>query len=884
MGQKSKENVKVFPMAYKPMGNLKTKIYYVGFPENWKKELIEIEKEVKGSKWTEKANLPTYALKKSIEATLDNVATVGVLNQYSDDKKWLISCDTVDLGVLTEYIKIWLWSYYINNSKISENIKDKIENFMNKINKKDLEGLCGEEEVLLFDEQGKVIENYTYTLFCLLIINKLIGKHININGKKIKLNYAGKNELISDIQEENLANFSYGIKFSLQTLPSAEEPLLLCECVRHRYILGNGEKINELGEKIQKSVFLKNDVTAHIWLENDRIYKILMEYINYNRKCIWKTLEQKHYNIVSSVPLPDAEELINNIEKYLHGTDRKISCSYKNGMYKNGFKENKSGVGVSIKEKAKIYKDIKEHLEGVVTPLEQLEKVGRTSGTTKNLETDELKFNKEFSFEEQLFLRKRLKTCLDNDNCTEKKGFKVEVYYKNDDLECAEKIFDKLKNIFGEDKELNKELNVILEMKPLNKLGDPLDVKKCDENGKRLKYIDKTEGIYKRIQEIKTQINLDENYITGAIILLPDADEFDEDDPKVAIRTGFSLREILTQFIVPWNDEIENLRKKDKKDNNEEEKQKIYSAIADLLRSFGYLRELEVEKLKKNSLSKTTIGTIYLYTQVNGFYKKARFVPVYLETNFINGTVTVDCPVLSKRNLSYRQVAFEFTKISMNPKFEKISIDRTRGFLKQKLEELKRKHSEKEPLLILIEADGNTRGLWKGITNQSIYNYELEEKYIPKEINVSTKIDSNEENIKDNITLIGTGIRIVRIRKNSEVPDYFTVEKEDKKGKYVNASGIFKYKGTYWDIVSRPKNKDYMRSYEETSLSHITHDFKQRNIVEFFPLQLQKGDNADKWIKFANSLRNDFIQYNDTAILPLPLHLAKKLESYFVKK
>ena len=51
-------------------------------------------------------------------------------------------------------------------------------------------------------------------------------------------------------------------------------------------------------------------------------------------------------------------------------------------------------------------------------------------------------------------------------------------------------------------------------------------------------------------------------------------------------------------------------------------------------------------------------------------------------------------------------------------------------------------------------------------------------------------------------------------------------------------------------------------------------------MIELYPLQLQPGDKVENWIFYANALRHIPIQYSQSTVLPLPLHLAKALEEY----
>ena len=53
-------------------------------------------------------------------------------------------------------------------------------------------------------------------------------------------------------------------------------------------------------------------------------------------------------------------------------------------------------------------------------------------------------------------------------------------------------------------------------------------------------------------------------------------------------------------------------------------------------------------------------------------------------------------------------------------------------------------------------------------------------------------------------------------------------------------------------------------------------------MIEIYPLQLQMDDDSWEWVRFVDALRQIPIQYNQTTILPLPLHLAKNLTEYLM--
>ena len=75
----------------------------------------------------------------------------------------------------------------------------------------------------------------------------------------------------------------------------------------------------------------------------------------------------------------------------------------------------------------------------------------------------------------------------------------------------------------------------------------------------------------------------------------------------------------------------------------------------------------------------------------------------------------------------------------------------------------------------------------------------------------------------------------------------------------------------------------YTQSLKESKINYPTHPFAEKDMIELYPLQLQPEDDAASWIFYTNALRDLPIQYNQSTVLPLPLHLAKGLEEYLFK-
>lgn len=169
----------------------------------------------------------------------------------------------------------------------------------------------------------------------------------------------------------------------------------------------------------------------------------------------------------------------------------------------------------------------------------------------------------------------------------------------------------------------------------------------------------------------------------------------------------------------------------------------------------------------EESLVHTPIIGMHVMTQIKTIYGKARFLPLCVELDYISGKVYVECDAFDQTRVPYREAAFELAKSSLDKDFEKKCEAATRGMFKQKMIMWKNVYKNKN-LLVLIEANGNTRAICNGITDGQIQKYLYLEQYCPKEIEVGTKESSYKLNIND------TGVRFIRIRRNGEVPDYYT--------------------------------------------------------------------------------------------------------------
>lgn len=822
----------IYPMAFVPNPNTECRLYYVGFPKKWKDRLVKAEK-LSNPKWSGVYALPTYALGKSLAAWMDGIVELTPLRMDSNDEIWAISCEQeIDTEQLLDHIKIWIQTQYRSNRKY-QRAETEIQELLQEMSAVELKNLAGSKTVRLFDEDGIPTENYSYKAFSLMVTNTLTGKEIQIDGHPVKLNYAGKDHLISDIQGEAERSYSYGITFSLQTVPPERKSLLLCDCCIHRWIPGRWS---------EKPPYLKGEnVQAHIWMKNDRIYKIpIFQKYNTEEGYFWKEPEKTYYNLYQFRSLPAAKDVIGSMDDWLFG-EQPITCLYKNGMDGCGFKKNVIGTGVSVSEKKDIYDGVYSYIMDMVQKVQGVSRVRRTRNAAQKLKLDTINFNRALTEDQRLFLARRMKACTESGHIT------FEVYAAENHMNCAEKIMEKLEQVF----QTNADMAFSIKLCSFGSMGDALESSE-------------PVAALKRIHEIEQKL-VPAAGLTACIVVLPGKDDFTEGDPKKAIRCGMALRNRLTQFITPWKEDAEDSAA----DN------KIISAMEDLCRQLGYIRGLE-EAVAENEqfLVHTPVIGTHIMTQIRTLYGKARFLPLYVEMDYVSGKVFVECDAFEQTRVPYREAAFELARLSLDRNFEKKCENAARRTWKQKMIMWKNLYRDRN-LLVLIEANGNTRPVCNGITDGQIQKYTYLESYRPEELDIGAKDSRYLLNLND------SGVRLIRIRRNGEVPDYYT-ELSKKEG-YSAASGVFRYGKDYWAIAGRPKDKSYERSYKRTTYDMPKQKFSERDMIEIYPIQLQKEDNPDEWVIYTNSLRTGAIQYDEATSLPIPLHMAAKLQEYLLE-
>lgn len=817
----------IFPMAYRIKPNQVRKIFYLGFPSSWKEELIKITK-ANNPKFKSEYGLPTHALQKLVDSWMEGIVSMSPLKEYSDDSQWLASTMPFDekrINILFEIIRVWIAATYISAYKVNPFAIPMAKGLCSEMKADEFYPLCTEKDVLLSTVDGRVSEE-AYQAIPLIVVNNLVGQDIEINGNQIHLSYTARNELVSNpiTEPKSGHKYSFVFKFSVQTTPPQRKTLLLCDISMRRWIYGRKNRT--------KLPFLKNAIIGHIRVSDEKICQIPIQY-NYETKSLdWKYQDRECYNLYGYQSLPAVDDLWDIVEC----GNNNYMLPYTNGM--EGFIKSSIGTGVPVKDKAEAYEEIFALLGDIVDKPYVPDRISTRQKLHCYKSPNEYETREDF--------RKWVVSC------TESSKIRFELYgvLSNPSHQALlTAISNKIMCDFGEETS-NSCLSVDIVQKEIGDIANP--VNKYDK--------------VLRCDEIKEGLGETDD-VVACICIIPgaDADEYKDDrDPKLVIRNAFARSGRLVQFVVASVEE-------DSPNN-----QKVAHAVYDLYRQLGITTLMNPEQLKSYKLKDVTCVGMHVCTQIHNIRKKARFMPLYVSHDLSTGRTRVQCAAFEENNVSYRKACLEMAKLFWNEDFEQLCVNASFSPAKQKLIEMKKRFdSESQGAVLLIHSDGNTRPLWGGISDKSISGYSGANDYMPDQI------DAGSNKTSYPISLLGTGIRIFRVRNNAEVPDYYTSEREDEN--YSSASGIFKYGNVFWAISQKPNAPKYNRSLKESRFNYPFADYAEKDMIEIYPLQLQLEDDPSVWTKYIMDLCSLSIQYDQSTILPLPLHLAAALEEYLLE-
>lgn len=823
-------NNPIYPVAYKIVHNKKQKLYYLGFPAEWKKELLLIAQK-NNPRFKIEYGLPTNTLKKMIDSWMDGIVSLRPLNAYSDDNRWLSACIPFTekrISVLFGIIKAWVAGTYISDTRAPFPVREAAKKFNTNISVMDISAMCSEDDVLLSGDDGTVNDD-AYQAVPLIVVNKLIGKELEINGVKLHLCYAAKNELITIPIEDPQSHhrYSYVFNFSVQTTPPERHALLLCDMSIRRWAYGRVNK--------DKEIYSENAINVHTNVGNDKFCQVPIWYSKHTKGFVWKEQDKKCYDLWGYEPLVDIADLWEKVEK----GEEQYLIPYKSGM--PSITKSKIGVGVPVKDKAELYLQILGYLDGIVERAE-----AASSGKRVKSTIPQFKNPQEYVCCEDF--RKWVSICAETSKIT------FEIYGLSQNSNQA--------NLMGQlEKKIYTDFGT-------NQNGSVLEIQvvHCEAGDMQNKLSDDSKsGKIDRCDELVDVLG-NADGVVACLFVIPGAESYiNGGDPKQVIRNAFARTGRVVQFVVPEDNGVEVSGKK------------VDNAVYDLYRQIGITFLIDTVKAQHSRLADARCIGMHVHTQVHGIQNKGRFLPVFVDVDLLSGRTRVQCTAFDNYSVSYREACIEMAKLFWKEDLERRCVDACRTPVKQKLIELRNKYSSPESKVVFMaNADGNSRPLWGGMSDKAIGNYATNEEYIPEQIDVGV------QKAPYYFSLTNSGVRIVRIRCNAEVPDYYTSLRVDEENsdKFSSATGVFLYEKTFWSISPKPNDPRFNKSFLESRIDHPTSDYAEKDMIELYPLQLQAGDNSWEWVRFVNALRQLPVQYNQATVLPLPLHLAKNLAEY----
>ncbi len=323
-------------------------------------------------------------------------------------------------------------------------------------------------------------------------------------------------------------------------------------------------------------------------------------------------------------------------------------------------------------------------------------------------------------------------------------------------------------------------------------------------------------------------------------------------DPKDAIRWGLAKADRVSQFITPDGSK-DQLGEEEEKDSSEH---KIVSSIADVLRQWGLLPGSPLESLPKSTRIPSNL-------QILGFWivnlerrdGDRSVLPVAVKIDEF-GKVLVKIHEDADW-MSYPEMLTMLARSQMD-------LGRRRESLRQFLRSALAECSRAGPTLLLCQSQ-NVRRIWEWTSDKNI---------LKDRLSWGKSLSLGEFD----------GLRVVRVRDDggaSETPPWFA-QKED--GSVGIASGIFRGTDdrTVFSLQAKPLSMYAPGGESKTLRPNRQHSMPA--IKELFLAVLQPDDRVEEWAALVHRLRKMAFHHDEAFDLPLPLHLASKIEEYMGRR
>lgn len=880
---KNTENY-IIPLALVLDKHIEKEIHFLRLPSNLKEKLTRLEELSRdgqggrGKFIREKHNLPLNSLKKLFTSYLSGVTDMKAVGYNTDDRRWLISVETINLEMVIKILKVWIDAFYIAETELDkkrkndDKVKQYAERVINELNVESLTGCEYVETIVLFDN-GEVVDKDAYSLLPLIAVNEIVGTDVMVDGEKAKWMYSKKNEIVTDplaykdAKEEDYV--SMAASFSVQTIPPFNKPYFNVKISSRRWVSKN---------ESEKVPFYADEKTVYIRINDIKLQAIYAKYDFKTKEFEWAYADKNSfcgmYGIENVVRFND---IICNPPQYMNGVEQNdYYVVFEYGMKDEKKQMHNQDAGISPMDRREIF----ENIEKKLTMYSSGSKIA--THEVGNDTITQMFFENDFSLKDDLKLK--FKEIVEG-ICGNKK-IVIEVCFSAGQEILRNALIEKLNEHFADTK---------VEVRPvfIDTLTECLP---CSDEKKA----GNQEGYNTRIHEIKEMMGMAKE-LTMSIVIIHGPEYYklsgkvdSKVDPKNALRVGFANTGRLTQFVIAekyLEKEKERLKNietgKAIKKNGEINKANavntsVKNTLLDVYRQMG-IHNCLVESLKKTTLHNKVAVGIYVvnYKNLLNDVAVAPF-PMIVSSDMMKHRIMVETElnILSKFSnkkeaverisCEYMEFPIKFRELLVKIGSSKRIIPSER-FLSDWFDDL----NDNLQYEIMMVADGTSRKVVEGITNKEIREaFDEQSGYVTK-IGIDGKLGF-EINLADY-----DNIDLFRIRVNDEVPDYIP-NVNDTEEKFEESSGIYKYDTVYYSKDARTQ-AEYKNTKQNATKLEDNRAFTHRNIIEIYPMYISDRAKELDCVRDIHNLRSASIQYEaGKTILPMPLHLAKLLEEYFI--
>lgn len=862
------------PLAFRPASPdaIPTRPFYkLSFPHRWHKELSELWKSPEANQDWEVGNLPMGSLNCALRAVVPDLIYVQYPKK-DNNFSWLYSSHPIDTGHLLSIVQAWV---EVSLKDIPEGERYKVvQNFKsNDLHWQHCEwsGNWGHCPNGTAKPVGEFFTVLPYYLAAQLTNQPFEIGEDKLYFKRYPLSVGSSGaELMSwpprwYENEEGSGYYALYINLTMQTVAFHPDPLLYIHAGTRRFV---GPEVT-FTKNIKSAIiytqvpWLKGLVYENSFQLADVVTrKVVTEEKKEDEKDTFELRwDDDLVEIIGKInignPLPSARELLGQRENYTFGNTHALL------LHNTSVGTHAVATGLSPADRSALLGQLRRKLGDSWQPVADYPKVPqKLSFKAKNpFDSNNSKATAQMRIER---IKAGVGNVLQLWICYAKEETKqaiLEELTQQLGFSCKEGV-----NNIPIEKDI---LKVEVKCWRVNEIGDRLDYQVGLRPSRKKKWQAYKTAFNKRIQQITAIFppRTIDSTPAGVLFELRGPGSFPENnDPKEAIRQGLAQHGYLTQFI--------NANEKSKTLTH-----RVKRAVLDLYRQIGVLPFKPACTGKSVKLpASLNIIAIWIIRYNSRFGGPQIEIPVAVHIRSNSEQILVkpqnqDWLSYDKAQLALAKHTFREFYQEKRPILNKEQRHRQmREWLSSILENLP------QETLLLTDAH-NLRGVWKDIQNSSITINRL---------SLEGMLDKSVSEVK--------GLRLIRLRedKSNEAPLVFTFDhKNDDESEVGLTQGVYTMtERVFASVGAKPKTAQVTAksskfgpyNTKKNSFPATPDRFTWNpRVCELTVYATQEGDDPAVWASFAHQLRKMALQFDDTTILPLPLHLADKLEEYVGK-